>query len=271
MGNPDIQANIIEIGEGVTFGKHVQIGAIGNPARRVHIGDHTYIGDDVRVLAPEFSVGDYSKLHRHSLFFGYGAMRLGHNAWVGQGCTFDSTGGLTIGDNCCVGTHSSLWSHMRYGDTLIGCRFDHRRPLIIGKDVWIGDSVVVTPVTIADKALVLANSVVTHNCVANRIYANSPATDVTEKLGGPPFREVPPDERLLRLHTLYGAFAQEHPEMRKSVTLVLAASDFNWSHPASAFEVTTRTYVKRGTPVEVEWMQWLLPEKAKFTPAEAPR
>ena len=32
-------------------------------------------------------------------------------------------GGMNIGNNCGIGAHSQLWSHIKYGDMLEGCRF----------------------------------------------------------------------------------------------------------------------------------------------------
>jgi hypothetical protein len=52
--------------------------------------------------------------------------------------------------------------------------------------------------------------------------------------------------------------------------LVLDASGIHWDSTSSYFEVTTRTYKKTGSAVEVAFMHWLLPEKAKFTPAVRP-
>lgn len=270
MGKPDIQAEHVSIGRDVTFGEGVRIGAVGGKAESIVIGDYTVIDDGVRIFAPHFSIGDYSKIHRNTLLAGYQDMRIGHNAWIGQDCILDSTGTLMAGDNLCVGAHSSLWSHMKYGDVTEGCRFANTKPLIIGKDVWIGDSTVITPTTVQDKVLVLANSVVTHKLIANRIYAGVPARDVTMKMHGRPFNAVTLESKLLRLTSLAYGFTQETGHPAVALVFVATEADVGDDPARTYFVADTRVYTKRMTEVEVAWMKWLMPHKAKFTPLDDP-
>lgn len=270
MGTPEIHTRHLCLGKDVTFGDGVRIAGLEGKAESVVIGDHTIIGDGVIILAPQFSIGDYCKVHRNTLLAGHQPMRIGHNAWIGQDCVFDSTGSLTAGNNLCVGAHSSLWSHVKYGDVTEGCRFANTKPLIIGNDVWVGDSTVVTPTTVQDKVMVLANSVVGHKCVRNHIYAGVPARDVTVKMGGPPFVDVTLESKLLRLASLAYAFHEETGEDEKRLVFVPTVADVGDSPGSTYFVADTRVYTKRGTRTEVAFIRWCQPNKAKFTPFDDP-
>ena len=95
---------------------------------------------------------------------------------MGQFTIVDSIGGCTIGNNCGIGAHSQLWSHIKYGDTLEGCKFLMEKPLIVGNDVWIGREAVILPgVKIGDGAVIGAQSVVTHDVPPYSIVAGNPA------------------------------------------------------------------------------------------------
>lgn len=270
MGTPDIRAQHVSIGRDVTFGAGVRIAGLNGDAESVVIGDNTTIGDGVIILAPHFSIGDYCKVHRNSLLAGHQDMRIGHNAWIGQDSVFDSTGTLHAGDNLCVGAHSSLWSHMKYGDVTEGCRFARAKPLIIGKDVWIGDSCVVTPTVVRDKIMVLANSVVTKTHGTNRIYAGVPARDVTVKMGGPPFNPITVHLKLLRLTSLAYGFTKDTGIANDSLVFVGGEDEIGTDPAVTYFAADTRVYTKRSTHAEVEFLKWCMPNQAKFTPLDDP-
>jgi len=93
-------------------------GPEGGEARSVVLGDHCYIGEGVQIRCNDFSLGDFGKIHHQVNIHGGLPCHIGHNAWIGQFSIIDSTGGAEIGDNCGIGAHSQLWSHIKYGDTL---------------------------------------------------------------------------------------------------------------------------------------------------------
>ena len=55
----------------------------------------------------------------------------------------------------------------------------------------------------------------------------------------------------------------------QSLRLVRDEDDCGRHSDISYFAVAERTYTKRDAAVEIAFMKWLLPEKAKFTPKEA--
>jgi len=102
-------------------------------------------------------------------------LTLGEDVFINQGCRFQDTGGITIGDGTLIGHGSTL--------TTLNHAVDPRRradmtpaPVVIGRQVWLGASVTVVPgVTIGDGAIVGAGAVVTKDVPANAIVGGVPA------------------------------------------------------------------------------------------------
>ena len=102
-------------------------------------------------------------------------LRLGTNVFINLGCTFQDTGGITIGDGTLVG-HGCILTTLNH-DPDPGRRADMLpAPIHIGRKVWLGARVTVVPgVTIGDGAIVGAAAVVTRDVPANAIVAGVPA------------------------------------------------------------------------------------------------
>ncbi|MCL4225667.1 MAG: hypothetical protein KJZ91_14505 [Myxococcales bacterium] len=262
MSQARIDADEVVIGTGtVIHPSAVLCGPDGGRARRVVVGDHCYLGESVQIRCADFRLGDFGKLHHHTNIHGALPCAIGHNAWIGQYTIIDSTGGATLGDNCGVGAHSQLWSHIKFGDTLEGCRFLGERPLTVGKDVWFVGHCVVSPVVAHDKSMAMVGSVITRDMAANRVYAGAPAVDVTAKVG-PQFAEVPLADKVARLRAHLAASGVD-----AATLCVVATADEVVDDERTWFVVADRTYTKRGTAAEVAFMRYLLPARAKFTPA----
>lgn len=261
MNPPEnIDAAQITVGVGSFVHPGARItGDDGRRAQRVVIGDHCYIGEGVQIRCPEFILGDYSKIHHQTVIHGYRPCHIGHNAWVGQFCIIDSIGGMTIGDNCGVGAHSQLWSHIKFGDTLEGCRFLSEKAMQIGRDVWFVGHCIVSPIVAADRSMAMVGSVVTKDMVFNTIYAGSPASEISSKIG-PQFIDVSLAEKMDRMR----AYAKECGVDDK-VSIVADSSEII-ENGGTCFVVSERTYIKRRTDAEVAFMKFLLPARAKFTP-----
>lgn len=253
-----IDAEFLHLGEGAFVHPSAVIRGLNGPAKSIRIGDHTYIGANVQIICDEFEIGDYGKVHHDTNVHGYKPCRIGHNAWIGQYCIIDSIGGTTIGDNCGIGAHSQLWSHIKYGDTLEGCRFNSERPLTIGKDVWFVGHCIVSPITAHDRSMALVGSVVTKDMQPNAVYAGTPARDITSK-AGPQFAPVSAEEKLSRMEVYAAACGV------RGVRICRSVDEFR-DDGNSWFAVDSRQYRKTGSDDEVRFMKYLLPEKAKFTP-----
>ena len=251
----NIFSDNIEIGKNVVISKSAVIRGINGNAKRVKIGDNTFIGDNVQIIVDDFEIGDYCKVHHHCNFHGYKPLKIGHNAWIGQGTIIDSIGGVTIGNNCGIGAYSQLWSHIRYGDPLEGCNYESNSPLNIGNDVWFVGHCIVSPINAADKSMALVGSVITKDMVENHIYGGTPAVDLTGKIK-PQFRNITVEERRKILSEF------EIPDGIELIEDNTDIVDINVSY----FNIIDRTYTKKGTEKEFQFMKNLQTKLIKFTP-----
>jgi len=102
-------------------------------------------------------------------------LTLGKGVFINMGCTFQDTGGITIGDDTLIG-HGSVVTSLnhevdpdRRGDMIPA-------PVMIGDKVWLGARVTIVPgVTVGNGAIIGAGAVVTKDVPANAIVAGVPA------------------------------------------------------------------------------------------------
>jgi acetyltransferase-like isoleucine patch superfamily enzyme len=255
----NIHCDNITIGKNTVIEPTAVIKGINGNSKKIVIGDNCYIGKNVQIIIDDLEIGDYCKIHHGTNIHGYKPCKIGHNAWIGQYTIIDSIGGTTIGNNCGIGAHSQLWSHIKYGDTLEGCRFFSESPLTIGNDVWFVGHCIVSPVNVRDKSMALVGSVITSDMEGNRIYAGSPAKDITDKVGNQ-FQSVTTEEKYQKMIS----YLQE--VSLNNIKIVTSTSHFNLNDEVTYFDVSTRTYTKKSSENEIKFMNFLLPEKAKFIP-----
>jgi len=261
----NIKCDNLVIGKNVVIEPNAVIRGLNGNAKNIVIGDNCYIGNDVQIICDEFSLGDYSKIQHHTNIHGYKPCSIGHNAWIGQYTIIDSIGGTTIGNNCGIGAHSQLWSHIKYGDTLEGCNFLGESPLKIGNDVWFVGHCIVSPIVAEDKSMALVGSVITQNMLTNQIYAGSPAKSISDKIG-PQFKTVGIDEKFEKMQK----YLQEWKGDRTRIKIVKYTAEINdYSNDISVFCIESRSYTKRLTEPEIDFMKFLLPARAKFIPYTA--
>ncbi|GAA4076455.1 hypothetical protein GCM10022389_22830 [Flavobacterium cheonanense] len=257
-----IQSIDIEIGINTIIDPSAVIRGVNGKAKRIVIGDNCYIGANVQIICDDFELGDYSKIQHDTNIHGYLPCKIGHNAWIGQYSIIDSIGGTTIGNNCGIGAHSQIWSHIKYGDTLEGCRFLNEKPMIIGNDVWFVGHCIVSPITAQDKSMAMVGSVVTKDMAFNEIYAGSPAKSISDKVGFQ-FETISVEEK-------YNKMVQYLNQFNSNSKTIQIVKDFDSIDIANTkvtyFNVTTREYTKRLSEEEIYFMKFLLPAKAKFTP-----
>ena len=262
MQHPKINSKNIIIGHNVTIHPSVKICGINCPAESVIIGDNTFIGENVQIICQDFSIGDYGKIQHHTNIHGYLPCFIGHNAWIGQYSIIDSIGGTYIGNNCGIGAHSQIWSHIKYGDTLEGCRFLSEKKMNIGNDVWFVGHCIVSPINAEDKSMAMAGSVITKDMKYNEIYAGSPAKSISEKIGFQ-FIEKSIDEKMAIMNDYLNCWDGNHDVIK----IVENDNQIDFENKEiSFFNLSKRTYTKRGTNDEISFMKYLLPAKAKFTP-----
>lgn len=258
----NIEAEAIFVGKNSIIEKSAKIRGINGKAKKISIGDNCYIGENVQIICDDFSLGDYSKIQHNTNVHGYLPCHIGHNAWIGQFSIIDSIGGTTIGNNCGIGAHSQIWSHIKYGDTLEGCRFLTEKSMVIGNDVWFVGHCIVSPIVAEDRSMAMVGSVVTKDMKYNEIYAGSPAKSISDKIGVQ-FNNVTIQDKFVKMKM----YLNEWNTDSKSIKIVSDVSEIDFSQERiTYFNVSDRTYSKRGSDEEISFMKFLLPAKGKFTP-----
>lgn len=262
----EIHADEVVLGRNVVIEDGVVIqGRATKNAKRVVLGDNVFIGRETRGYVDELSIGDYTQIHNHTLIAGVEPCTIGTCGWFGQNTVLNSEGGLTVGNGVGVGAYSQLWSHIRFGDMLQGCRFNSARPLIIEDDVWFVGHCIVSPILARRGSMAMVGSVVTRNMDANHVYGGVPAVDITEKVG-PQYAEVSLDGRFARMQELYCEFARSR-SAAPAVRVVRTSAEAADADPGvTTFDLESRTYNRLRTDDEFAFMKFLLGHLVRFYP-----
>jgi acetyltransferase-like isoleucine patch superfamily enzyme len=141
--------------------------------RRVSVGDLLTQRED---NAAAYDFGEGSTMYDNVLV--RGDVKVGRNTWIGPGCILDGSGGeLRIGDWCSISAGAQIYTHhtvnrsVSLGEKPIDCA-----PTSIGNGVYIGPNVVIQMgVTIGDRAIVGANSLVNRDIRSGAKAFGSPA------------------------------------------------------------------------------------------------
>jgi acetyltransferase-like isoleucine patch superfamily enzyme len=261
----NIEALEIQIGLNTVIEPTARIRGVNGPAKKITIGDNCYIGSDVQIICDEFELGDYSKIHHHCNIHGYRPCRIGHNLWMGQYSIIDSIGSVSIGNNCGIGAHSQLWSHIKYGDQLEGCKFNSEKPMEIGNDVWFVGHCIVSPIVAQDKSMALVGSVIVKDMMYNEIYSGVPARSISYRIGNQ-FDDVSTNQKYKVMNAHLVDFKKIYVHDVNSIEIVKESIDIRNKKDVTYFVASERKYTKRSTEEEIAFMKYLLPEKAKFIP-----
>jgi maltose O-acetyltransferase len=128
-----------------------------------HAGDHAFV-------EPPFHC-DYGE-----------NIAVGDRFYANAGCIFLDCAAITVGDRALLGpgVHVYAATHPLDAETRRQGR-ELAAPVTIGDDVWIGGAAVVLPgVTIGDRAVVGAGSVVTRDVPAEAVAAGNPCRPLHE-------------------------------------------------------------------------------------------
>jgi acetyltransferase-like isoleucine patch superfamily enzyme len=255
--NPDTQ---VEVGDRTHIGSNV---VLGPRCQRIRIGYGCFLGNDIYIDVDELEMGDYTTIHHGSVIHGL-RTRIGHNCWIGHYTIIDSLGGDTrLGNNVGVGAHSQLWSHMKFGDTLEGCRWHSAGPLHLDDDVWLVGHSIVGPIHAHARAMLMTGSVATRDMEGNRIYAGTPARDVSDKFGHQ-FEQVATEEKVRRFEALRATFCEASNVSPEQFQLV---ERFSPDAPFTQFHIASRSYRPVRSEAEYRFIKFMLYDKAKWLPS----
>jgi len=111
-------------------------------------------------------------------FCDYGSnTSLGDRFYANTGCIFLDSAPVTIGDRVLFGPAVQLLTATHPVEAALRAQgLEYAEPISIGDDVWLGGGAIVLPgVTIGDRAVVGAGSVVTRDVPADVVVAGNPA------------------------------------------------------------------------------------------------
>lgn len=267
----DIYADEIHIGKGVRIAEGVTISGGYDyatssmiPAKKVVIGDGVFLAANIEVICPSIEIGDYTMIRENTMISGYKEAKIGSCCWFGQGCILNTHGGLYIGNGVGIGAGSQLWSHIRFGDTLQGCKWESVKPMVVEDDVWFVGHCLVSPIHAKAKSMAMLGSVVTRDMEENHIYAGVPAKDLTDKLGTQ-YDEVSVEKKYEVMSQQLETFHAKYPDLPKTIRIIKNTEEATEAD-ITYYNVSNRTYTKRLTHEEIEFMKFLL-VKIKFYPA----
>ena len=250
-----------DISEKIKWGQNV---TFGPNCRSIRIGYGTFIGNDLYIDVENLEIGEYVTIHHGSVIHGKNCS-IGHNCWFGQYCIIDSLGGaLRIENNVGVGAHSQLWTHMKFGDRLDGCRWYTEGSMNIGHDVWFVGHCIVASINVEPRSMLLVGGVATHDMKKNHIYAGTPAKDVTERMGYQ-FKSISDSEK----EKLFNNYIIEYQKLgndTKFIKVIDISEELDGSDQFTYFDLKYREYMPRYTEEEYAFMRFLLYDKAKFAP-----
>ena len=247
-----------EVHPSVVFGPNCENVVVGHAAR---IRAGTYI--DVVNL----SIGDYVTVSPGVVIHG-DRVSIGNNCWIGHYSILDGHGGLlSIGNNVGIGAHSQLWSHMKFGDRLDGCRWHRMSELVIEDDVWFVGHCLVTPITARSKSMLMLGGLATHDMDENQTYAGAPASNVTEKLG-PQFESIPLETK----RVIFNSYLEEFRSLGNEVESfqLFAGVPTPMTDGVTYFDLESRQYFPTFSEIETKFMRFMLYDRAKFVPVSRP-
>jgi maltose O-acetyltransferase len=111
-------------------------------------------------------------------FCDYGTnLLLGDRFYANTGCIVLDSAPVTIGDRVLLGPAVQLIAVTHPVDAELRAQgLEYAEPIVVGDDVWLGGGAIVLPgVTIGDRAVVGAGSVVTRDVRADTVVAGNPA------------------------------------------------------------------------------------------------
>lgn len=196
-----IKAENMHIGESVTFGESIDIRLKGN----FEIGDRSHLGDDILIRGNNLKIGCDLFSSQGLRVGGGGRQHPNANLKIGDRCTIHNNfinvcEEVEIGNDVGLSPEVSILTHGYWLSVLEGypARF---AAVTICDGVIIGyRSLIMMGVTIGERAVIGAQSVVTKNVEPNSIYAGSPAQFIR--------KIIPPTDE--KKHALVGHIMKEY-------------------------------------------------------------
>ena len=140
------------------------------------------------ILAERLAAVGRGAVVRPPFFCDYGYnIRLGDDVFINYNCVFLDIVSIVIGDRTQIGPGVHIYAADHPRDHEVRRRgLEFGRPVRIGADVWIGGGAIILPgVSVADRAIIGAGSVVTKDVAVGVTVSGNPARPLSPR-GRPP-------------------------------------------------------------------------------------
>lgn len=178
--NVSIGPGSVIIGKKVVIGDNVKIGLVTViRGEEVTIERYTTIGSFTVIDSGNIFIGEDSRINEQVIVGGtktpQSGFHLGKRTIVMEYSFINTTFPVTIGDDTGIGGHCLLFTHASWLNQLEGFPVTFA-PITIGNNVWLPWRVFIMPgVTIGDKVVVGANSLISKSVKSNCLVNGSPA------------------------------------------------------------------------------------------------
>jgi maltose O-acetyltransferase len=137
------------------------------------------------ILRDLFGAGGDSVWMQPPFYCDYGEnIRLGERVFFNFNCVVLDVCPVTIGDFTLFGPAVQIYTPLHPLDAAARRREEYGKPIVIGSDVWVGGGAMILPgVTIGDRAVIGAGSVVTRDVPAGVFAAGNPCRVIREIAG----------------------------------------------------------------------------------------
>lgn len=169
-------------------------------AGRIDLGDHVHISP-LTIIKAEVNQRSSMEMGDHSRTFPF--------VWIEPG------EGVKIGKHVGIGGHTLIFTHGAWSDYLQGGPMSYG-PVVIEDHVWLPWRVFILPgVTIGERAVIAAGSVVGKSIPARALAAGMPAQVVRENS----HRQLSKQDQIARAQEIVTQFRDMHPQAETKIFL----------------------------------------------------
>jgi len=192
--NVSIGIGSVVIGKNVVIEDGVKIGLASIiRANDIKIERYATIGSFTVIDTGKLRIGEDARINEQVIIGGMktpqSSLDLGKRTIIMEYSFINTTMPIIIGDDTGIGGHCLLFTHGSWLNQMEGFPVAFA-PITLGKSVWLPWRVFIMPgVTIGDKVVVGANSLISKSVEANSLIAGSPAKVIKENYP-PPIDEI---------------------------------------------------------------------------------
>ena len=139
-------------------------------------GPGAQVGGQPDVSATDLVAGEQFRVwsgHRQTLICGWGKIRIGDRVFINAGVVLFSVVSITIGDDVALANEVYVMDSSSHG---VEGKPPHEAAVVIGRGSWIGARAIILPgVTIGERVVVAAGSVVTRDVPDDTLVGGNPA------------------------------------------------------------------------------------------------